>query len=652
MPKHRQRPRMNRTRLDALSLEARRLLTTLVAIVDTGVDLQSSTDAPYYDLSLAYDAYRWRPASQYGASVVQDNGHTPDGVVGHWHGSTVADEVVQGIVDAKAQPGAGGADVEVLPIRATNDTGSYDTGAIIRGIHYAVDSGAAVIDLSFKAAGDFASSGTGETLSQAIAYANSKGAVVSTSAGNDHVDVDDPSNPDSIYPLAIRLPNMLVSAAVDSGGALSSVSNWGPVRVDLGAPAVQGATSYAAGYTSGVTGVVAALTPGMSADGRIGIVKQTVTPTAESVGAWSSSGGVINPAGAVAGALRDGGSAHTLDPTSIEIAAGSAAGSGSFVGDSSFVSGGNVYQVANPIDTSGVTDPAPTSVYQTERWSSGTLVYSVPKLTPGGTYSVRLDFSENYFNAPGQRLMDVAVNGTPALTNFDIFAAAGGEYRAVSRSVTATADASGRITITIANVRGGAKVDAIRVSPATPAPGPTPVASTAVSLAGAFNAVGISSDANPSAGNIDGWGYSYSSDVLGTSVDAGGVSFNLGTTGTPNAVKAQGQTVAPASGRYSSLRLLGTGVNGTQTGTFTVHYTDGTSTRVQQTFSDWYLPTGAAHESTALTTAYRNATGSRDDVDNFSLYAYTIALDPTKTVKSVTLPTNNNIALLAASLVS
>ncbi len=646
MRKHRQRPRLNRTRPDALTLEARRLLTTLVAIVDTGVDLNSATDAPYYDLSLGYDAYRQRLASQAGASVVQDNGHTPDGVVGHWHGATVADEVVQGIIDAKAQPGAGGSDVEVLPIRATNDTGFYDTAAIIRGIHYAADSGAAVIDLSFKATGDFASSSTGETLSQAVAYAESKGTVVSTSAGNDHVNVDDPSNPDSIYPLAIRLPNMLVSAAVDSSGALSSVSNWGPVRVDLGAPALQGATSYAAGYTSGVTGVVAALTPGMSAAGRIGIVKQTVTPTAQSVGSWSSSGGVINPAGAVAVALQGGGPVHTLDPTSIAIAAGSAAGSGSFVGDSSFVSGGNVYQVANPIDTSGVTNPAPSSVYQTERWSSGTLTYSVPKLTPGGTYSVRLDFSENYFDASGQRLINVAVNGAPALTNFDIFGAAGGAYRAVSRSVTATADASGQITITIANVRGGAKVDAIRIGPTSP------VASTVVSLAGTFNAVGISSDANTSPGNIDGWGYSYSSNVLGSTVNAGGVSFNLGTAGTPNAVKTQGQTVALTSGHYSSLRLLGTGVNGTQVGTFTVNYTDGTSARVQQTFSDWYIPTGAAHESTALTTAYRNATGGRDNVYNFSVYAYTIAIDSTKTIKSVTLPTNNNIALLAASLVS
>ncbi len=190
------------------------------------MDLSSTTDAPYYDLALGYDAYGQRTVAQYGSSVVQDNGHTPDGATGHWHGSTIADEVVQAITDTKAQRGAGKADVEILPIRATDSTGNYDTSAVIRGIEYAADQGAAVIDLSFKASGDFSSS-SGVLLSTAIAYAASKGTIVSVAAANDHINVDDPTNPATIYPLAIRLPNVISSAAVDSTGALSSVSNWG-----------------------------------------------------------------------------------------------------------------------------------------------------------------------------------------------------------------------------------------------------------------------------------------------------------------------------------------------------------------------------------------------------------------------------------------
>jgi len=680
MRHHRRRPSTSRQRLDAnvLTLEARRLLTTLVAIVDTGVDLNSTTDSPFYALKLGYDAYGQRTVAQSGSSVVQDNGHTPDGITGHWHGSTIADEVVQAINDTEAQPGAKGLDVAILPIRATDGTGNYDVSAVIRGIHYAADQGAAVIDLSFKAWGDFSSS-TGELLSSAISYAASKGTVVTVAAANDHVNVDDPAHPATIYPLAIRLPNMLSSAAVDSTGALSSVSNWGGKRVDLGAPALQGATSYAAGYTAGVTGVVAALTPGMSAADRVNLIKQTVTPTTQAVGAWSTTGGVINPAQAVAKALAGSGTptptpapaptptpaptpsptpAPTPPPTAmVSIAAGSPSGTEGYVGDGSYSAGGNVYQVSHPIDTSGVTDPAPVAVYQTERWSYGTLSYAIPKLTPGSTYTVRLDFSENWHNTSDRRLFNVAVNGTTDLANFDIFAAAGGMFKAVSRSFTATADAAGQIAITLTNIKGGAKVDAIRVTPTTsptptsaPTPAPTPSTAT-VSLASAFNAVGISTDGNTIPGNLDGWGYSYSGNVLGSAITTGGVTYSLGTAGTSNAARANGQTVALTAGKFSTLRFLGTGVNGAQTGTFTINYTDGTSSVVKQTFSDWHVPTGAAHETIATTSTYRNATSGRDNVYGFSVYAYTIDLDPTKTVRSVTLPTNWNIGLLASSLV-
>ncbi len=652
------RPVNTRLRLDAtvLTLEARRLLTTLVAIVDTGVDLNSTTDLPFYALKLGYDAYGQRTVAQSGSSVVQDNGHTPDGITGHWHGSTIADEVVQAINDTEAQPGVKRPDVAILPIRATDNTGNYDTSAVIRGIHYAADQGAAVIDLSFKAWGDFSSS-TGELLSSAISYAASKGAVVSVAAANDHVNVDDPANPATIYPLAIRLPNMISSAAVDSTGTLSSVSNWGAKRVDLGAPALQGATSYAAGYTAGVTGVIAALTPGMSAADRVNLIKQTVMPTSQAVGAWSTTGGVINPAKAVAKALGSGGTPTPTPTATVSIAAGSPSGTEGYVGDGSYNAGGNVYQVSHPIDTSGVTDPAPAAVYQTERWSYGTLSYVVPTLTPGSTYTVRLDFSENWHNTSDRRLFDVAVNGTTDLANFDIFAAAGGMFKAVSRSFTATADAAGQIAITLTNIKGGAKVDAIRVtpttSPTTPTPAPTPsTPSTAtVSLASAFNTVGISTDGNTIPGNLDGWGYSYSGNVLGSAITTGGVTYSLGSAGTSNAARANGQTVALTAGKFATLRFLGTGVNGAQTGTFTINYTDGTSSVVKQTFSDWHVPTGAAHETIATTSTYRNATSGRDNVYGFSVYAYTIDLDPTKTVRSVTLPSNWNIALLAGSLV-
>ena len=100
--------------------------------------------------------------------------------------------------------------------------------------------------------------------------------------------------------------NVIVAAAVDASGNLTSVSSWGPENVDLGAYSnSEGATSYSAGYTSGVAGVIAdLLPPDHTAQDVINVIDQTVTPHAQSVGAWSKTGGMINPAGAVAQVIR------------------------------------------------------------------------------------------------------------------------------------------------------------------------------------------------------------------------------------------------------------------------------------------------------------------------------------------------------------
>jgi parallel beta-helix repeat protein len=134
---------------------------------------------------------------------------------------------------------------------------------------------------------------------------------------------------------------------------------------------------------------------------------------------------------------------------------------GSFAADG-FFSGGSTNSVTHAIDTSGVTNPAPQSVYQT--WRYGNFTYTIPNLTPGATYTVRLDFSENIATAPGQRVFNVAINGTQVLTNFDIFVAAGGQYKAIARTFTAVADSTGTITIQFTGVVGPARVSGIEIT--------------------------------------------------------------------------------------------------------------------------------------------------------------------------------------------
>ena len=94
-------------------------------------------------------------------------------------------------------------------------------------------------------------------------------------------------------------------------------------------------------------------------------------------------------------------------------------------------------------------------------------------------------------------------------------------------------------------------------------------------------------DNNTTAGNIDRAGDSYSADALGTTVTWGGATFNIGAATTNNVVQMGGVPISLPQGNYTSIKLLGTGTYGVKTGTFIVHYTDGTTASFIQAFSDW-----------------------------------------------------------------
>jgi Malectin domain/PQQ-like domain len=127
----------------------------------------------------------------------------------------------------------------------------------------------------------------------------------------------------------------------------------------------------------------------------------------------------------------------------IQINAGGAA-VGSFLSDVDYL-GGSTSSVAKAIITSGVINPAPQAVYQSDRFQP--MTYTIPNLKPGQQYLVRLHFSENYFTTLGARLFNVAINGTAALQNFDILAAAGAPFTAVVEEFHTTASSTGQIVI-------------------------------------------------------------------------------------------------------------------------------------------------------------------------------------------------------------
>ncbi len=146
------------------------------------------------------------------------------------------------------------------------------------------------------------------------------------------------------------------------------------------------------------------------------------------VGESTNSSEQIAAQGAFAIALNAGGSAV-----------------GQFVADAN-VSGGTVATpTASVIDTGGVTNPAPQAVYQTERY--GTFTYTFGGLTPGTSYKVRLHLVEYYWSAANARAFNVTINGMQVLTNYDIFAAAGGQNKAIVREFTSTPNGSGQIIV-------------------------------------------------------------------------------------------------------------------------------------------------------------------------------------------------------------
>ncbi|HTZ95401.1 MAG TPA: hypothetical protein VMB18_03320 [Terriglobales bacterium] len=177
---------------------------------------------------------------------------------------------------------------------------------------------------------------------------------------------------------------------------------------------------------------------------------------------------------------------------------------------------------------------------------------------------------------------------------------------------------------------------------------------TQVDLSSQFDLYGIYKDGSKyTTGGLDGQGYSYSANLLTTSRVMNNVLFNFGPANEPDAVASSGQTISVPQGQYSILGLLASGINGNQQSqTLTIHYTDGSSQQIVQSFSDWFTPQNFANEFEGVAMAYRNHEDGTKDKRTFSLYAYRFVLNPTKTVQSITLPDNSNVVVLAATLVN
>ncbi|WNV76201.1 malectin domain-containing carbohydrate-binding protein [Geodermatophilus sp. DSM 44513] len=199
-----------------------------------------------------------------------------------------------------------------------------------------------------------------------------------------------------------------------------------------------------------------------------------------------------------------------------------------------WVSGGFAYSEKDT--NTGIPAGMNNTVFQSE-WTGGFTDRRVPVggrafrfdvPVTNGQYTVRLHFAElNKFRA-GTRVFSVDVEGQRKLTDFDIWKAAGGNNKAISRSFTTTVT-DGKVTVDFLRGVENAKVSAIEILPAgqvQPPPEPTPGGSTVrINAGGPTQKVGSTTWTGcASVSACNGWvsgGFAYSEKDTNTGIPAG-----------------------------------------------------------------------------------------------------------------------------------
>ena len=344
-------------------------------------------------------------------------------------------------------------------------TPGYDDLPSVRGIEFIQSStppGAATPSFS-PAAGTYSSAQT-----VTISDATSGATIYYTTNGTS------PTTSSAVYsgPITVSSSETVEAIATASGFSTSAVAS-AAYTISMPTAATPTFSPAAGTYTSAQTVTISDTTSGA----KIYFTTNGTTPTtsstlysgpitvsaSESIEAIAAATGYTTSAVATAAYTisSSGGGTDILDIN----AAGPTVGS--YVADEDFV-GGAASDTTATINTAGVTNPAPAAVYQTQRY--GNFTYTLPGFTAGASYTVRLHFAETYWDAAGSRTFDVYINGTEVLTNFDIFATAGGENIAVVEQFNTTANSSGQIVIQFTTVKDNAAVNGIEVETSGTAP--------------------------------------------------------------------------------------------------------------------------------------------------------------------------------------
>lgn len=191
----------------------------IVAVVDTGADLNHPDLAEHLVAGYNFVANNDKPKDDVG------------------HGTHVS-----GIISAVVNNGEGVAGMtwynKIMPVKVLDSSGAGDTYTVAKGIIWATDHGAKVINLSL---GNYAQA---QFLHDAVKYAFDHDVALISASGNDNT--EDPG-----YPAAY--PEVFAVSATDSNRDRASFSNMGDY-VDVVAPGVNIASTYPTNQYAALSG--------------------------------------------------------------------------------------------------------------------------------------------------------------------------------------------------------------------------------------------------------------------------------------------------------------------------------------------------------------------------------------------------------------
>lgn len=172
----------------------------VVAVLDTGVQITEDLDKSQVLEGRTFAGGTW--------------GKDPGA-----HGTHVTGSIAQWTNNGKGVTGLA-KNATILPVKVLSDQGSGSWEGISEGIHWAVDQGADVINMSLGG------TSSGEVMAEAVKYAIDHDVLVVAAAGNS-------ANNRPHYPSSY--PGVISVSSVGPTGELSYFSNYGP-RIDIAAP--------------------------------------------------------------------------------------------------------------------------------------------------------------------------------------------------------------------------------------------------------------------------------------------------------------------------------------------------------------------------------------------------------------------------------